>query len=194
MNFLKNLLTLIGAVAVVAVLVIYTKFGGMISGVQSLDKGAMPAYMKMFDTVLKTGNAAEAMVLEYKVQDDVTNDDVAESIIALAEEYNMRITGDIKMFTKDDAKSIEVKHARIFSLCSLSIAKKFLNYSHHYGAFMPCRIMLIELGNGERYLYTMDLTLMIHGGKTLPKPMLELASNVEDAMVSITKRASEGDF
>jgi len=129
-----------------------------------LDDGAMKAYDNMFTEVTTNGDPAKAMMKEFKVLDDVTNEDVGESIHALAEEYNMRITGDIKMFTKDDAKPNKVKHARIFSLCSLDIAKKFLNHSRYFGGFMPCRIMLVEYGDGRRYLITMDLTLAIHGG------------------------------
>lgn len=194
MNTIKNILTGIGAFFVVAVLITFATFGDKIGKISSLDSGALPAYMKMFDTVLETGNAAEAMILEYKVDEDVSNEDVAESVHALTEEYNMRITGDIKMFTKEDASGEEVKHARIFSLCSLTIAKKFLNYSRHYGGFMPCRIMMIELGNGQRFLYTMDLTLMIHGGQALSPEMLELAQSVQAAMEGISARAAEGDF
>lgn len=187
----KGFLTFIGAIVVIGMIAAGVMFG---SKVMKLDSQALPAYMKMFNTVLNTGNTAEAMVLKYRVNDDVENEDVAESIKALAEEYNMRVTGDIKMYTKEDATPNEVKHARIISLCSLHIAKQFLNYSGEFGAFMPCRITLLELGNGERYLYTMDLTLMISGGYTLPKEMLDLALSVQKAMTEIPSRAAEGDF
>jgi len=191
---IKNILAFIGTIALIAVIGMGVKFGGMMSKAAQLDPGAMPAYMKMFTDVLNTGDAAKAMVLEYKVDKDVSNDDVAESVKALVENNNMRLTGDVKMFTKEDAKPNEVKHARIFSMCSLPIAKKFLNFSHAYGGFMPCRVMLIEMGNGDRFLYTMDLTLMIHGGHTLPPEMLALAQKVQAAMEGIASRAAKGDF
>jgi len=159
-----------------------------------LDDRAMTAYDNMFSNVAEFGDPARSMMKEFKVADDVTNEDVADSIKALAEEYNMRITGDIKMYTKDDAVPDEVKHARIFSLCSLHIAKVFLNHSRYYGGFMPCRIMLIEYGNGDRYLITMDMTLAIHGGFPLPPEMLELGLKVKKAMEEIPERASRGDF
>jgi hypothetical protein len=40
----------------------------------------------------------------------------------------------------------------------------------------------------------MDLTLAIHGGRPLPKEMLELATSVQKAMVDIPKMAASGDF
>jgi len=134
------------------------------------------------------------MMLEFKVDDGVENEDVADSIKSLAESYNMRITGDIKMYTKDDAADDEVKHARIISLCSLEIAKIFLNHSRYYGGFMPCRILLVEYGNGDRFLITMDMTLAIHGGFPLPPEMLEKGLSVKKAMEEIPARAAKGEF
>jgi len=159
-----------------------------------LDDGAMKAYDDMFTKVAKYGDPARAMMKEYKVAEDVSGDDVKESITALAEEYNMRLTGYVKMFTKKDAKPNEVKEARIYSLCSLYIAKVFLNHSRYFGGFMPCRVMYIQYGNGDAYLITMDLTLAIHGGYPLPPKMAKLAAKVKTAMEDIPARAAKGDF
>jgi len=159
-----------------------------------LDDGAMDAYDKLFTKVAEEGDPAKAMMKEFKVAEDVSGDDVKESITALAEEYNMRVTGYVKMFTKEDAKPDEVKEARIWSLCSLHIAKIFLNHSRYFGGFMPCRIMYVQYGNGDAYLITMDLTLAIHGGYPLGAQMLELATKVDTAMTEIPQRAANGDF
>ena len=165
-----------------------------VTGQHKLDDGAMKAYDDMFSKVVKDGDPAKAMMKEFKVAEDVTGDDVKESITALAEEYNMRVTGYVKMFTKEDAKPNEVKEARIWSLCSLYITKVFLNHSRYFGGFMPCRIMYVQYGNGDAYLITMDLTLAIHGGFPLPPEMLELATKVDKAMTEIPERAANGDF
>ncbi len=159
-----------------------------------LDDGAMKAYDDLFTNVTTYGDPARAMMKEFPVGEDVSGDDVKESITALAEEYNMRVTGYVKMFTKKDAKPNEVKEARIWSLCSLHIAKVFLNHSRYFGGFMPCRIMYIQYGNGKAYLITMDLTLAIHGGFPLPPEMLKLATHVDKAMTEIPARAASGDF
>ena len=188
---IKNILALIGALVLVVAIGAYAKMG---SAVMGLDSGALPAYMDMFQKVLKDGDPAKAMMVEYEIADDVSNDDAGESIHELAEEYNMRVTGDVKMFTKEDAAPDEVKHARIFSMCSLHIAKVFLNHSRYFGGFMPCRVMLVEYGNGKRYLVTMNLELAIHGGAPLGKEMLELATHVQKVMTEIPERAAKGDF
>jgi len=159
-----------------------------------LDDGAMAAYDNMFTKVAEYGDPARAMMNEYPVAEDVSGDDVKESIAALAEEYNLRQTGYVKMFTKEDAKPNEVKEARIWSLCSLHIAKIFLNHSRYFAGFMPCRIAYVQYGNGKAYLITMDMNLAIRGGYPLPKEMLELGLSVKKAMEEIPARAANGDF
>ena len=153
------------------------------------------AYAEMMEVVEESGDPAKAMSKEWLVSEDVESDELKEDYIpALAEEYNMRVTGYVNMFTKEDAKPNEVKNARIWSLCSLHIAKVFLNHSRYFGALMPCRIMLVEYGDGRRYLVSMDLTLAIYGGEKLPPEMLELAKKVKVAMEAIPSRAAVGDF
>ena len=188
---IKNILALIGALVILIGAGAYIKLG---SDVQKLDSGALPAYIDMFDKVLKDGDPAKAMMKEFKVDKDVSGDDVKESITALVEEYNMRLTGYVKMFTKKDAKPDEVKEARIYSLCSLPIAHVFLNHSRYFGGFMPCRIMYVQYGNGDAYLITMDLTLAIHGGFPLDGKMSKMAQKVDTALTEIPERAAKGDF
>jgi hypothetical protein len=54
--------------------------------------------------------------------------------------------------------------------------------------------MLVEYGNGDRFLVTMDLTLAIHGGYDLPEEMMKQALFVQKAMHEIPSRAAKGDF
>ena len=58
---LKNLLALIGALALVVAVGGYAKYG---SKVAALDSQAIPTYMNMFDKVLETGDASKGMVLK----------------------------------------------------------------------------------------------------------------------------------
>lgn len=155
------------------------------------------AYAKMMGTIGETGDPAQAMMLEFKVDPDLEEEEVIESINSVALEYNMMVVGEKNMFNLPDAKPQEVKHARIIELCSLSVAKKMFNHSRYYGGFMPCRIVLVEYGNGERYLITMDMTLALYGG-TDKKPINDDLFNdmlrIKEAMTKIPERAAKGDF
>ena len=61
-------------------------------------------------------------------------------------------------------------------------------------AFMPCRMGIVEDDNGDIWIYTMDLGLMIAGGHTLPPKLLKMAKSVETAMYSMMDKAAKGEF
>jgi uncharacterized protein (DUF302 family) len=84
-------------------------------------------------------------------------------------------------------------YTQIRSYCSPTIADVFLSYSTEYVGFMPCRIGIIEEPNGDIYLYTMNLDLMIHGGKKLPPKMLELAMEVNAGMMGMFDSGAAGE-
>ena len=193
---IKNILAIIGALAIAGLIFAGVKFGGMASQAASLDPKAMSLYMDMFSTVLKTGNAAEGMMRIRKVNADVTNEDIKDIIDSVVSDGNMALVADVTMFDGTPLREggPKTKYTRIFSICSRPIADEFLNYSKAYGAFMPCRIMLREDENGDRWLITMDMGLMLHGGRPLPPEMLKMAQSVQDTVYAAQDKAATGDF
>jgi len=154
------------------------------------------AYADMMAIIAKTGDPAQAMMKEWKVADDVTEEDVFDAMKEYAGEYNMRYVGEKNMYRIKDPKPNQVAHARIGEFCSLSIAKKMLDHSRYYGGFMPCRVIYVEYGNGDRYLISMDMTLAIYGGtdaKAINPELLEDMLAVKEAMEEIPRMAASGE-
>ncbi len=154
------------------------------------------AYADMMGVIGKTGDPAQAMMKEWKVADNVTEDDLFENMKELAENYNMRFVGEKNMYRIKDGKPNEVVHARIGEFCSLSIAKKMLNHSRFYGGFMPCRVLYVEYGDGRRYLISMDMTLALYGGtskKPIDPDLFADMLNVKKAMEEIPAKAAAGE-
>ena len=157
---------------------------------------AQEAYAVMMGNLSETGDPAQAMMKEWRVADDVTEEDVFEAMKEYAGEYNMRYVGEKNMFRIKDPKPNQVAHARIGEFCSLSIAKKMLDHSRYYGGFMPCRVLYVEYGNGERYLVSMDMTLALYGGtdkKPINPDLLEDMRAVKKAMEEIPALAASGE-
>ena len=196
MNALKNILAALGGVIVVGFIIAYFTFdlGTRISQVNKLDPQALPAYMTMFDKVLKTGNSAEAMIRKVKINPEVSTEDVVEAMKIIAGDNNMLQVGDSRMAEKFDANGKRQRYIRILHYCAPNIAKKFIAYSEAFGAFMPCRILIVEDDNGDRWLITMGMELMLFGGQTLPPEMMEMAEHVRDTMYSMMDLGAEGDF
>jgi len=193
---LKNILSTIGAIALIALVYMVVNFGGMISKASSLHPDAMGHYMTMFKKVLETGNSADAMIRKVKIDDKVSTDDAIETMRSIAEENNFLVVGDAKMSIKSSIKTPGGKrYIRILSFCAPSIAEKFIGYSEAFGAFMPCRILIVEDDEGNRWLYTMAMELMLYGGKPLPDDMLKMAEEVRGLMYGMMDAAAtDGDY
>ena len=190
---LKKILSIIGAITVVGAIVGYLTIGSKVS---SLHPDAMGYYMEMFEKVLETGNSAEAMVRKVKINDDVSTDDAIDTMRGIAEENNFLVVGDAKMSIKSSIKDPGGKrYIRILSFCAPSIAEEFIGYSEAFGAFMPCRILIVEDDKGDRWLYTMSMELMLFGGHPLPDDMLKMAERVRGLMYGMMDAAAtDGDY
>ena len=197
MNLLKNILSVIGGVIIVAILFAYVKFdlGDRIEKASKLDPQAIGAYMNMFDAVLTTGRATDAMARRVKIDPDVEIVDVIESMKSIATDANMLQVGDALMSDgKLDYKGNKTRYIRILSYCSPQIAKQFIDYAKAFGAFMPCRILIVEDDNGDMWLYTMAMELMLFGGHTLPPEMMKKAQHVRSTMYKMMDLGAKGDF
>jgi len=74
------------------------------------------------------------------------------------------------------------------------VGKQMLEYRDQFSGFMPCRIALVEDKNGKLWLHSMNLDLMIYGGKELPADLKESAMRVRDTIRSIMDGAAKGEF
>ena len=196
MNILKNILSVIGGIIIIGMLVAFVKFdlGDKINRASKLDPKAMDAYMNMFNAVLTTGRSADAMVRKVKINPDVSTEEVVESMKSIAADANMLQVGDSRMAEEYDHNGKRQRFVRILHYCAPNIAKTFIDYSLAYGAFMPCRILIVEDDNGDRWLITMAMELMLFGGHTLPPEMMKKAEHVRDTMYKMMDLGAEGDF
>lgn len=78
--------------------------------------------------------------------------------------------------------------------CNALTAAKMLDYSDAFSAYLPCRITLLEDPDGQLWLYTLNMDLMVYGGKPLPPELKEEAIEVKDIILEIMNRGAEGDF
>ena len=196
MKFIKGLLTLIGAIVVIAGIIGAVTVGPKIA---KLDSHALPEYMKMFDTVITTGDPAKGMVKRVKmvIPEGVTKQEAFENAIEVMDEVGAEFglaMVDSKTMPRGGKLFKDgglLTHIR--SYCSPSIADKFLTHSGEFIGFMPCRIGIVEEPNGDIYIYTMGLELMINGGHTLPPEMLELANEVKKGMYTMMEKGAAGE-
>jgi len=188
MKFLKAIFTIIGALVVAGMIVLGVKYGGML---KQFDSGALGAYMSMAEKVLETGDPAKGMIIKKKmvIPEGMTKEEAIANAIEIMDEVaeqNGLAVVDNKVMNREP-------YIQIRSYCSKTIGQKFIAHSPEFIGFMPCRIGIVELPNGDFYIYTMALDLMINGGKKLSDDMLKLANEVRTAMYGMLEKGAAGE-
>lgn len=192
MSFIRNLLALIGLAAIVAVVAAY---GYLAPKVADFDPGALKTYVEFAESMLKTGDPAVAMMWAVPVQEGLSPEEVVESLKSLATSKNFLFVGESPFYKQVQAITGEsYRYVNFLSFCDARVGKRMLEYKDYYSGFMPCRIALVEDANGRLELYSMNLDLMIHGGKELPPDLKADAIRVRDTIKFMMEGAARGEF
>jgi len=195
MGFLRNILALIGVAAVAAAAYFGPGMWKYKSAFDGFDPKAKAMYMEMADLLVETGNSAAATVWKVKVADGLTADDVDQSIQNIANERNIKSVGFLPLGDQVAAMTGEPwRVLNIYLYCNPLTAAKMVEFDPAFAAYLPCRVSLVEDENGDLWIYTLNMDLMIYGGETLPPELLAEALEVKETMRQILDRAAEGDF
>jgi len=162
---------------------------------KSLDPKSYDTYLEMTDKLLKSGNMADATVWKYPVEEGLTVEEVVETMKFVANERNFANVGALPLYKDITAKQgKEHRFVEMFLFCDSLIAARMMEYSDAFSAYFPCRITLVEDKTGKLWLYTMNMDMMIYGGRTLPPELLKYAISVKEIMLDIMKRGASGEF
>ena len=191
-SLLRNLLALIGLAAVIVAGMLYPKVQ---SFKNDFDPGALDTYTELVSTLLAKKSAVDATVWKVKIEDGVSIDDAIESMKIAANDHNIKNVGELPLYKEVEAMRGEpYRHAQIFMFCNANTAAKMMDYNDAYSAYLPCRVALVEDKSGQAYLYSLNMDLMIYGGKPLPPALKEEAMKVKDIILDIMQRGATGDF
>lgn len=192
---LRNLFALVGFLAIVVAIYAAVKIAPMKQAFDSFDEGAMDVYTEMMSKVLETGNSAEAMVWKVKVSEDLSADEVEETMRFVANEHNIKNVGELPLSGQIEAMTgTESRYLKIYMFCNALTALQMLDYSDAYSAFLPCRVSMVEDKEGNLWLYSLNMDAMIYGGTPLPPALKEEAEGVKEIILDIMNRGAEGDF
>lgn len=196
-----NLLALVGLALVAGLiwLMVSYDFGLQnmkdLSNLKSFDGKAAEVYMDMTKSLLASGNAAEATVWKFPVEEGLTAQDVEETIRFVANEHNIKNVGELPLSEQVAAMTgEEQRYLKIYMFCNPLTAAKMVEYSDAFSAYLPCRISVIEDKSGKLWLYTMNMDMMIHGGTRLPEELFEEANAVKKIILDIMERGAAGEF
>ena len=190
-----NLLALIGLLLIAGVIYLATQVGGSVANLRSFDDKAPEVYLDMAKKLIKTGNAAEATVWKVPVKEGLSWEDVEQTMRFVANEHNIKNVGELPLSEQVQAMTGKPQRfLKIYMFCNPLTAADMFDYSVAFSAYLPCRISLIEDPQGKLWLYTLNMDIMIYGGKVLPDALKKEAVAVKDTILDIMNRGATGDF
>jgi uncharacterized protein (DUF302 family) len=192
MTLIRNLLALVGVLTLVAVFGAVLWIGPRLA---DFDPAFTKTYAQFAGELLETGDPGGAMMWSVPVEDDLSADDVVDSLKSLATSNSLLFVGESPFYQQVKAVTGEdYRYVNFLSFCDAQVGKMMLEYRNHYSGFMPCRIALVEDKQGKLWLYSMNLDFMIHGGRELPDELKQAALGVRDKLQAMMTGAAAGEF
>ncbi len=195
MKLIWNLLALLGLIIVLLLITAVIKYPAEIKSLTQFDDQALSTYAEIGEALLETGNGAEATVWKVPVNDGLSAEDVEQTMKVVANEHNFKNVGELPLYKEIEAMSGKPsRFIKIYMFCNALTAARMIDYSAAYSAYLPCRITLLEDDTGKLWLYTLNMDLMIHGGKELPPELKKEAMQVKQIILDIINRGAKGEF
>ncbi len=134
------------------------------------------------------------------VAEDVTWDDAVEAMKLRANEVNFKFVGSSPLWKEIEAVTGEPSaRVEMFRFCDAAVARKILDEIPEFIVFLPCKIALIEDGDGKLWVMTLDwdvswLDFAQNPNNHLAKDLREDATRIRENMRYIMEGAATGDF
>ena len=195
MRLIWNLIGLFGLLVLILLIAALVELGPSVTNLAKFDEKSLSTYADIGKTLVKTGNGPEATVWKIPVADGLTAQEVEETMRFVANEHNIKNVGELPLYKEVEAISGKpFRFVTVYMFCNAMTAATMLDYSDAFSAYLPCRVTMVEDKSGKLWLYTLNMDLMIHGGKTLPPEMKEEAMQVKEIILDIMNRGAAGEF
>jgi len=161
--------------------------------------GCMPAQ----ESDQAESDKAEAVhvsaLYEVEVQDGVSHEDVVDSLKSLSEGMNFVNPANFDIGENMAKRDIDPQGVKeVYSYCNLSLGTEIILDHPEFLVFAPCRIALYEKPDANKqmklYLGLDRPTIDLKSIKNPTPRAQKAAQELEDALIDLMQKASEGDF
>ena len=132
-------------------------------------------------------------IQRFEIADGVSVDDAVQSMQLRSNMLNFKLVADLPLSEQVKAMGEDANYMRILAFCDALIAKKMVEYDIIFAGFLPCRIAVLEDGEGKGWIVTMNMDMMLHA-VDLPEDLQPLAKKVRDTIYSIVDAGVNGDL
>ena len=135
----------------------------------------------------------QASIQKFKIADGVSVEDAIASMQLRGNMLNFKMVADLPLSEQVQAMGQEANYMRILAFCDALIAKKMVEYDLIFAGFLPCRIAVVEDNEGQGWIVTMNMDMMLHA-VDLPEELQPMAQKVRDTIYSIVDAGVNGDL
>ena len=140
------------------------------------------------------------MAHKMKVAEEITFDEVIESMALTANEVNFKKVGHSKIWQDISAISgLPTLRLEVLHFCDAIVGRRMLDFSPEFSIFIPCRITVMEDATGEIWIMTLDwdvswLSMAWHPDSILPEDLKKDAIRIRDSMEQIMRAGATGEW
>lgn len=190
-NIIKNFFALIGITSTLAAIYILVHEGDFL---QQLDPKA-PQVISDVGQKLVRSNITTALVYRIPLAEGVSIEEAVESLKLQANLKNLKLVGEKPMYKEvESLTGKSAPYVAVYEFCDVLVAMDVLAYNPDYLALMPCRVGLFEDKDGKAWFVTINMDLLIHGGKELDPELKKQAIRVKDTLMAIMESAAKGEL
>ena len=134
-----------------------------------------------------------ASIQRFEIAEGVGVEDAVSSMELRANMLNFKLVADLPLSEQVQSMGQDANYMRILAFCDALIAKKMVEFDIIFAGFLPCRIAVLEDGEGKGWIVTMNMDMMLHA-VDLPEDLQPLAKQVRDTIYSIVDAGVNGDL
>ncbi len=191
MTIIRNVLAIIGFLALSGAVIAILAVEPYVSKVRTLDREAVGVYSTLARTVLDTGDASQALVYRQPVGFGRTIDEVQSALIQAAGDLGLHQIGIMDVHEEVIRQTrASFPFLRTFLFCDPELAADLIRHNAGLASFLPCRVILHRDERGMLWLMSPNLDLLMHGGRPLPVLLQERTAGLQYKLREIVDRGA----
>lgn len=217
---IRNILALIGLIAIVVGGIMFAKMGplfkmmplmtnpemqpimdvlkndfdGAKAAASNLNDGAAETAAELFKKWIENkGEIGATTVWAKKVEEGISPEEVIDAVNSVATERNIKNVGELPLSEELKARGVDTGVLYVMSFCNPETARKMVNFAPAMGAYLPCRVTLVEQDDGL-WLYSLNMDMMIKMGKKMDADLLDATMQVRNTIWEMLERGASGEF
>ena len=130
-------------------------------------------------------------VVRMALDKGVTTEAAEKAMIAKAKEIGLKKVAQQKVSQFLAKKDVKMPHLSIFQFCNPMDARLMIIADPVFSSYIPCRISMVEDGDGKLWLMMLNLDMLINS-ELLPAEVVETAIRVNQQMLDVMTAGAAG--